>query len=125
MGNENYQALFIIIDDQGRVDEVLEVLLACEIRGATIIETQGMAKALSNRIPLFAGLREIASNEHQRNKTIFAISKHPEKVDKAMEIIAEKFNNFSEASSGGMFVVPVVKMVGLGKKSNAGGDQRA
>ena len=56
------------------------------------------------------------AQQHENSKTIFAVSKHPEKIDKVMKLIAEKMHGFSEPNSGMMFVVPVLKAVGIGKK---------
>lgn len=113
---ENIQALFVVIDDPDRLDQVLEILLECEIRGATIIESQGMAKVLSDHVPIFFGLRGLSLNEHESNKTIFALSRHPEKIDQAIERISAMFHGFEEAFTGMMFVVPVTKAIGLGRK---------
>ncbi|NLW58827.1 MAG: hypothetical protein GX073_00570 [Firmicutes bacterium] len=116
MREENIQALFIIIDDPEKLEQVLEVLLECEIRGATIMETQGMAKVLSSHIPIFFSLRDLANKQHQHNRTVFAISRHPEKIEQAMEKLSAMFHNFEEACTGMMFVLPVTKAVGLGRK---------
>jgi nitrogen regulatory protein PII len=113
---ENIQALVVVISDPDKLEQVLEVLLECEIRGATIIETQGMAKVLSDHIPIFFGLRGMNLNERERNRTIFALSKHPEKIDKAMEKLSTMFHGFEEAFTGMMFVVPVTKAIGVGRK---------
>ena len=51
MEGKNLQALFIVLDEPDRLEEVLEILLECELRGATIIDSQGMAKVLSSRVP--------------------------------------------------------------------------
>ncbi|NLY91644.1 MAG: hypothetical protein GX081_08590 [Firmicutes bacterium] len=116
MSEEMIQALFIIVDDPEKTEQVLEVLLECEMRGATVIETQGMAKVLSANIPIFFGLKGLMTKEHAHNRTIFALSKHPEKINQAMEKLSTMFHNFAEACTGLMFVVPVVKAVGLGRK---------
>jgi hypothetical protein len=113
---KNLQALFIVIDEPERLEEVLEVLLECELRGATIIDSQGMAKVLSNRVPFFAGLSGLLG-ERKQNKTIFTLSQHPEKFEKAMKKLAEKFRDFEEPCSGLMFTMPVLSAVGLGKRS--------
>lgn len=113
---ENIQALVVVISDPDKLEQVLEVLLECEIRGATIIETQGMAKVLSDHVPIFFGLRGMNLNERERNRTIFALSKHPEKIDKAMEKLSTMFHGFEEAFTGMMFVVPVTKAIGVGRK---------
>lgn len=116
MSEEMIQALFVIVDDPEKTEQVLEALLECEMRGATVIETQGMAKVLSANIPIFFGLKGLMAKEHAHNRTIFALSKHPEKINQAMERLAAMFHNFEEACTGLMFVVPVVKAVGLGRK---------
>lgn len=116
MGEEMIQALFIVVNDPEKTEQVLEVLFECEMRGATVIETQGMAKVLSDHIPIFFGLRGLIANEHAHNRTIFALSKHPEKIDQAMDKLSKMFHSFEEACTGMMFVVPVLKAVGLGRK---------
>ena len=55
-------------------------------------------------------------DEHERNKTIFALSKHPDKIDQAIERISDMFHSFERACTGMMFVVPVLKAVGFGQK---------
>ena len=116
MSEEMIQALIVVVNDPEKTEQVLEVLLACEMRGATVIETQGMAKVLSDEIPIFFGLRGLMANEHAHNRTIFALSKHPDKIEQAMDKLSVMFHGFEEACTGMMFVVPVLKAVGLGRK---------
>ena len=116
MREENIQALFIIIDDTEKLEQVLEVLLECEIRGATIMETQGMAKVLSAPYSHFFGLQDLATQEHQHNRAIFAISSIRKRSNRQWRKLSTMFNNFEEACTGMMFVLPVSKAVGLGRK---------
>ncbi|HOJ78388.1 MAG TPA: hypothetical protein PLZ08_06345 [Bacillota bacterium] len=113
---ENWQALFIVISDSEKTERVLEILLESEIRGATIVESMGMGKMLADNIPVFGSLRNLLSRQHETSQTIFAVSKHPDKIEKAMEQIAKEFDGFQEPCTGMMFVVPVCKAVGIGKK---------
>lgn len=116
MEEKSLQALVIVINEPERLPEVLEVLLECELRGATIIDSQGMAKILSARVPIFAGLHGLLE-EHKQNKTIFALSRRSEKLERVMKLLSEKFHGFEEPCSGMMFTIPVINVVGLGKKS--------
>ncbi len=117
---ENWQAIFIVLTDTSLTESVLKILVDCEIRGATIIETQGMGQVLGTNIPVIgSSVRALLAQQHENSKTIFAVSKHPEKIDKVMKLIAEKMHGFSEPNSGMMFVVPVLKAVGIGKKEFA------
>lgn len=117
---ESLQAIFIILSDTSYTESVLKILVDCEIRGATIMETQGMGQVLGGNIPVIGSVRALLSQQHENNQTIFAVSKHPEKIDKAMAQISEKMKGFNTPCSGMMFVVPVLKAVGLGIKDGSG-----
>lgn len=113
---ENIQVLFIVYSEPDKTERVLELLLQCEIRGATIIESMGMAKVMAVNIPVFASVRSLLSGQREHNQTVFAVSKYPKKINKALELISKEFDGFKEPCSGMMFVLPVTKAVGFGKK---------
>lgn len=115
---ESLQAVFIILSDTSYTESVLKTLADCEIRGATIMETQGMGQALGGNIPVIGSVRALLSQQNENSQTIFAVSKYPDKIDKAMGQISEKMNGFNQPCSGMMFVIPVIKAVGFGKKED-------
>ena len=115
---ENLQAIFIVLSDQTHTERTLELLLECEIRGATVIESTGMGQVLKGNIPVIgSSIRSILSQQRPHNQTIFAVSRHPEKIDRAIELISREFNGFKDPCSGMIFVVPVIKAIGLGQKN--------
>ncbi|HBG15193.1 MAG TPA: hypothetical protein DDW93_00305 [Firmicutes bacterium] len=116
---DNSQAIVIVLSDPGRTERVLKLLLESEIRGATIIESMGMGQVLEGSVPVIASIRTLLTQQRHYNQTIFAVSKHPEKVDHAIKLISEEFDDFKEPCTGMIFVVPVVKAVGLGRKDSA------
>ncbi len=113
---DNLQAIFIVLNDTNQTERVLELLLKCEMRGATIIESTGMSKVLKNNIPVIGSVRALLSQQHEHNQTIFAVTKHPEKIDHAIDLISEEFKGFKEPCSGMIFVIPVIRAIGFGKK---------
>lgn len=113
---ENLQAFFIVFNDTNQTERVLELLLQCEMRGATIIDSTGMGKVLKGNIPVIGSIHSLLSQQHEHNQTIFAVTKHPEKIERAVELITQEFNGFKEPCSGMIFVVPVIKAIGLGRK---------
>lgn len=113
---EELQALFVVLTDLDRTEELFDILLKCEIRGATIIESSGMGTAISETMPVFGSLRSLLTNRNEHNQTIFAISRYPEKIDKALAMISELFDGFKEPCSGMAFVMPVAKAIGFGSK---------
>jgi nitrogen regulatory protein PII len=115
---ESSQAIFIVLSDPGRTERALKLLLDCEIRGATVIESMGMGHVLEDSIPVIASIRSLLSQQRESNQTIFAVSKYPEKIEKAVKMISEEFDGFKEPCTGLIFVVPVVTAVGLGRKDS-------
>ncbi|NLY76316.1 MAG: hypothetical protein GX075_13620 [Firmicutes bacterium] len=114
---ENLQAIFIVLSDQTHTERTLELLLECEIRGATVIESTGMGQVLKGNIPVIGSIRSILSQQRPHNQTIFAVSRNPEKIDRAIELISREFNGFKNPCSGMIFVVPVIKAIGFGQKN--------
>lgn len=112
----DFRALFMVLSDPDKTEQVLDILLQCEIRGATIIDSLGMGQIMASNVPVFGTLRSLLSKQHENNQTIFAVSEHPEKIDKAIEIVSKEFDDFQEPCSGMIFVVPVLKVVGVGTK---------
>lgn len=110
------QAIFIVLSSSHRLERVLNILVESEIRGATIMETTGMGQILGDNLPVIGSLKAILSQQREHNHTIFAVSKHPEKIENAMKLISEEFNGFKEPCSGMVFVVPVVRAMGFGRK---------
>jgi len=62
--------------------------------------TKGLAKVLSDYVPIFFGLRGLIATQHKRNRTIFALSRHPEKADRTVEKLRAVFHDFEKACSG-------------------------
>ena len=42
----DFRALFMVLSDPDKTEQVLDILLQCEIRGATIIDSLGMGQIM-------------------------------------------------------------------------------
>lgn len=102
------QLMFIILNKKEHVDTLIEELALNDIRGATIIESKGMAHSLieHDEFRFVASLRSILDPARADNKTILIVLK-----DHMVSIVADIVNNLtggiSKPDTGIMFTVPI------------------
>ena len=65
--------LLFVLNKEEHLEEVLEVFLELDIKGATIIDSIGMGRILSTDIPIFAGFRNLMQESRPGNKTILTV----------------------------------------------------
>ena len=107
------ELLIAVINDIDRMDEVLAGFLEIGIRGATVLDSEGMGRVLSHDIPIFAGLQTLISRSRPQNQTLFSVIDDPEKVDRAIELLQDVCGRFDDPATGIAFTIPVNRVVGL------------
>jgi nitrogen regulatory protein PII len=111
-------ALYIILNEVDYLEEVLAAFVKAGVKGATILESQGMARAIvANKIndtPMFGYLKTMLEGAHPYNKTIMAVIENEQIVDKViaqLKIVKEQSKN--KQSFGFIFTTPVNKIYPL------------
>ena len=107
--------LVIILNKTDVLDYLLEGLSAAGIKGATIIESSGMAMTLSRLDSSFlsASIRGLFSGEED-NRTILSVIKN--QLDTARKIVYNTVGDLSQPNTGIMFTVPLDFVEGTVKK---------
>lgn len=112
-------ALFIIINDDDYVDNILERFLEIGVQGATILDSQGMGSAIAqgdtSDIPLFGSLRRYLDHSRPYNKTIFTVIQEEILLERAVECVQDIVGDMSEQGVGIMFTLPIGKVYGMSK----------
>ena len=109
------KVLFVFILNQPELlDDVITLFVELGVNGATVLESTGMAKYLSEEIPIFAGFREILQGARPNNRTIFTV------VDKKLlpQIIAgieDVVGALTDPGTGVAFTLPVSETWGIGE----------
>lgn len=107
------EALFIIINDLDYLDDVLEALIDLKVKGATILDSEGLAQAI-----IKAGLNDVykigpfardLEDNHQHNKTIFSVMKK-EKIILVVKKVKEILRQSSSHGVGFMFSIPISRI---------------
>lgn len=87
------------------------------VRGATIIDSQGMGSAIAqgdtSDIPLFGSLKRYLDNSRPYNKTIFTIIEGEELLELAVKSVQDIIGDMTQPGVGIMFTVPVGKVYGM------------
>ena len=112
--------LFIVVlYSETHVKEVLERFVDIDVRGATVINSQGMGTILSEEIPIFSSLRYVLSGEERRtnNFTIFSAIKTEKTLQEAIDIVFDVVKDINRPGTGIMIVLPVLKIYGLAEKN--------
>lgn len=102
------QVLFLVINRLEKIDELLEAFNDAGIRGATVVNSTGMAHTLANHHEddlTFASLRAFFVGNREDNRTIFMVL-NDEKVALARKIFNDVID-VSQPDSGIIFGLPV------------------
>lgn len=113
--------LFLILNETEYLDDILAAFVEVGVKGATILDSQGMASAIasnSNRqIPLFGSLKSFLDSSRPYNKTVFTVVESEELLNRAVNAINSVVGDISKPGIGLMFSVPVGNIYGLPKNT--------
>ena len=108
------ELLFLILNKEEYLDEILELFLELGVSGATIIETVGMGRVITHDIPIFAGFRNLMAGSKPYNKTIMAVV-NGSVVKNIVKGVEEICGSLEEPGTGLIFTVPLSNVWGLAK----------
>jgi nitrogen regulatory protein PII len=110
------QVLVLILNKVDCLEDILEGFIDVGIKGATVIDSMGMARVLGedklNNIPIFASMRMIINESYPYNKTIFVVFKD-EQVLLAIDVIKRKVGDLNKPGVGILFTIPVNYVEGI------------
>lgn len=111
--------LFVVLNETEYLEDILAEFIKIGISGATILDSQGMGRALVNsngKVPFLGSLRTLLEGSRPFNKTIFTVIDNEDLLDKAMQSVDQVVGGFDKVGVGLMFAVPVGKIHGYPKK---------
>lgn len=109
------QLLVLILNKLDCLDGILKEFVEAGIGGATILDSMGMARALTqgdnDDIPLFGFLKTVLHENRPFNKTVLVVVKD-EQVSAAVKIV-KKSLDLSKPDTGIVFTVPIGYVEGI------------
>jgi len=112
MSGPDTKLLVAVINDADKLDEILSGFVEMGVTGATIVNSEGMGRLLSEDIPIFAGLQAFLAGSRPQNRVIFSVLP-ASLVDEALDLLQDVCGNLAAPATGIAFVLPVERVVGL------------
>lgn len=107
--------LVLVLNKEEYTEQVLERFVDLGVPGATIIDTIGMGRVLSQEIPIFAGFVDMMAGARPSNKTIFTLVSD-DLVAGIKEGIEAVIGSLDEPGTGILFTIPVDYHAGVVKE---------
>lgn len=109
--------LFIVLNEIESLDDILDSFIDIGVKGATIIDSQGMGSAITNSgrgsEQFFGAIRTFLDNARPYNKTIFTVIEDEETLVKAVSTVKAILGDINKPGVGMMFTLPVGDVYGL------------
>lgn len=109
--------LFIVLNEIEYLDDILDSFIDIGVKGATILDSQGMGSAITNsgrgREPFFGAIRSFLDNARPYNKTIFTVIEDEELLEEAVVTVKKIVGDINKPGVGLMFTIPVGKIYGM------------
>lgn len=106
------QLAVFVLSKTELLDDFLIALAEHGIRGATVLDSKGMAHALPKGNSFAASLRLILTPGHEEGKTVFAVVPD-EKVSVVSQVANHVCGDLSGPESGILFAIPITYTEGI------------
>lgn len=107
--------LIAVINDPDKVVDILDEFYKVDVKGATVIESKGMAHIIADHIPFFSRFAEFG-NDPSINKTIFLAIESNHCLNIAIDAIEKVVGDLNKPDTGIVMTIPIDFCKGLVKK---------
>ncbi len=104
--------LVAVLNAPEKLDAILVGFVELGVRGATVINSEGMGRVLSHDIPIFAGLQTLIDRSRPDNRTIFSVVSD-DLIDPMISLLQELCGDLENPATGIVFTLPLDRVVGL------------
>ncbi len=113
----------LIVDDPDHCSPILDRWEEIGVSGVTILESTGLGRirraALRDDISIMPSLRDLFASREVPHRTLFSVVPDEEKVDQMVDAAQDIIGDLRDPSTGFLFVVPVLRVYGLGFNSKS------
>lgn len=110
----------LIVDDPDDCPDILEAWSGLGVTGATILDSTGMGRikkaGLMDDFPIVPRLQDFLEVREEPHRTIFSVVDDDALVEQMAAAARHIIGDLDHPHTGFLFVVPVLKAYGLGRK---------
>jgi len=111
------ELIICVLNEPAFLDDVLAAFLEADITTATVIESQGMGRLLSQDMPIFASFRHLFAGSKPYSYTIVAPVADGRLIHEIVPLIRDVLADADQTDRGFVFSLPLSTFVNL---SNTG-----
>lgn len=111
--------LVCVVNNLEECPDILDAWEAAGAPGVTILESTGLGRvrsAVRDDLPLLPSLRDIFASQESHHRTLFTVIEDEATLEKIIAATESIAGDFSRPHTGLLFVVPVTRVLGLGKQ---------
>ncbi len=116
-------AVFLVVHEVERLQDLLSAWDDVGVTGATVIESTGSyrlrMRGYRDDLPLIPSLDSFLQGEGENQRTCFTIVQE-DRVDELIQATERVLGNLSDPNTGILFVLPVLRVVGLQPRREEG-----
>jgi nitrogen regulatory protein PII len=117
----------LIVNNPDNCPAVLEAWEALGLSGVTILESSGLGRmrraSMQDDFPLMPSLSDYFEGGEVHHRTLFSVVENEETVDRMIAAAQKVIGNLEEEHTGFLFVVPVNRVLGMGRGRSYMGDR--
>ncbi len=113
--------VIMIVDDPENCPAIIDAWVQLGVSGVTILPSSGMgrmkkAALLGDDLPLMPRLQDFLETREEEHRTLLSVVESEQIADKMVVAAQSITGNLDEPHTGVLFVIPVLKAFGLGRK---------
>ena len=101
------ELLVCVVDRDQHLERILSAFVDLGIRGATIINSEGMAHHVGEELPVLTGLQALLERTRPHSATVFSVIDDAATIEAAIATISEICGGLDGPGTGIVFTVPV------------------
>ncbi len=109
----------IVVNNPDDYPAVLEAWEALGLSGVTILDSSGLGRVrragMLEDFPLMPSMNDYFDDREIHHRTLISVVDDPLIVDKMIESVQRIVGNLEDKNTGFLFVLPVTRVVGMGK----------
>ncbi|MCD6501831.1 hypothetical protein J7L01_04465 [bacterium] len=108
--------LIFVLEQNSLLPEILERLYKAGVKGTTVLNSVGMGRLLlqyGRTSPVGNLVKEKLRKGNYTNKTLFAVVRSEDILDKAIDVINEVVGDLEKPDTGILFTIKLDRVIGL------------
>lgn len=107
--------IVLVVDDSGKVGDVLEAWTGAGVTGVTLLDSSGLGRDVfhGQDLPLFPSVRALLRSSEENNRTLLAVVEDSFDVRRLVAATEVITGPLAAPNTGILFVVPVTEVYGL------------